>query len=101
MLGLFKIQGLCLSEVPVSMPRLRHLHLEQCNEVIDLLLESLARRLPELQVFNYYGEKVVPFESSPTGSLLGDVSNGEFSFLSFGRVDAKKNLDSRNQSRTL
>uniref|UniRef100_L7LZT6 F-box domain-containing protein n=1 Tax=Rhipicephalus pulchellus TaxID=72859 RepID=L7LZT6_RHIPC len=64
LLGLFKIHGFCLAELPTRMPRLRCIHLEQCNEVVDLLLESLARRLPHLKVFNYYGEVVVPFEQS-------------------------------------
>lgn len=68
LLGLFKIHGFCLTELPSRMPKLRYIHLEQCNEVVDLLLELLARRLPQLKVFNYYGELVVPFESSTPSS---------------------------------
>nr|XP_054923206.1 F-box/LRR-repeat protein 20-like isoform X2 [Dermacentor andersoni] len=71
LLGLFKIHGFCLAELPARMPRLRYIHLEQCNEVVDLLLESLARRLPQLKVYNYYGELVVPFEHSPSQSSAG------------------------------
>ncbi|KAH8042336.1 hypothetical protein HPB51_021947 [Rhipicephalus microplus] len=47
------------------------------HQVVDLLLESLARRLPHLKVFNYYGEVVVPFEQSP---LLGSSQCAERHF---------------------
>lgn len=33
LLGLYKIHGFCLAGLAVSMPKLRYLHLEQCNEV--------------------------------------------------------------------
>lgn len=77
LLGLFKIHGFCLSELPARMPRLRCIHLEQCNEVVDLLLESLARRIPELKVFNYYGELVVPFEHTSSQSSAGSSPRAE------------------------
>lgn len=62
LLGLFKIYGYCLAEVPAKLPKLRHIRLEQCNEIIDSLLEDLVRVVPHLQVYNYYGELVVPTE---------------------------------------
>jgi hypothetical protein len=45
--------------VPSHLPYLRQLNLEQCNNVCDESLEELVTAAPELEVINYYGDRVV------------------------------------------
>jgi hypothetical protein len=44
--------------VPIYLPYLRQLNLEQCISVCDESLEELATAAPELEVINYYGDHV-------------------------------------------
>ncbi|XP_064460557.1 F-box/LRR-repeat protein 7-like [Ornithodoros turicata] len=60
LLGLFRIHGYCLPDVPLNLPKLRYMHFGQCNEIVDSLLQDLVQIMPQLEVYNYYGELVVP-----------------------------------------
>jgi hypothetical protein len=47
------------SLVPSHLPYLRQLNLEQCNNVCDKSIEELVAAAPELEVIDYYGDRVV------------------------------------------
>jgi hypothetical protein len=48
-----------LTLVPSHLPYLRRLNLEQCNNVCDKYLKELVNAAPELEVIDYYGERVL------------------------------------------
>lgn len=58
-IGLHKITGTYFIRIPEEMPKLRLLNLQQCNKIIDELIEDVIRKKPDLRVFNYYGEQFV------------------------------------------
>jgi hypothetical protein len=45
--------------MPSHLPYLRQLNLQLCNSVCDESLEELVTAAPELEVIDYYGERVV------------------------------------------
>ncbi|GAA53242.1 uncharacterized F-box/LRR-repeat protein C02F5.7 [Clonorchis sinensis] len=52
------IRGRALVSVPTKLPHLNIVNLTQCNNVEDAVLEALASRLPQIYVFDYFGERV-------------------------------------------
>jgi hypothetical protein len=56
------------SLVPLHLPYLRQLNLEQCNNVCDKTLEELVAAAPELEVIDYYGDRVVAMNESKSSN---------------------------------
>jgi hypothetical protein len=56
------------SLVPSHLPYLRQLNLEQCNNVCDKSLEELVASAPELEVIDYYGDRVVVMNKSESSN---------------------------------
>ena len=44
--------------VPTRLPQLKRLNLEQCNNICDKSVEKLVEAMPQLEVIDYYGERV-------------------------------------------
>jgi hypothetical protein len=51
--------------VPSHLPHLKRLNLEQCSNVCDRSLEELASAVPELEIIDYYGDRVVAETNEP------------------------------------
>jgi hypothetical protein len=61
--------------VPSHLPHLKRLNLEQCNNVCDKSLEELVAAVPELEVIDYYGDRVVAEKNEPRNSSSAEVDN--------------------------
>lgn len=59
------IQGTPFIQTPIRQPYLVILNLTQCNHVQDSILENLASSMPDLYVFDFFGERV--------GGTLNDI----------------------------
>ncbi|CAH8848649.1 unnamed protein product [Trichobilharzia szidati] len=71
LIGNSTIHGTALSEIPVKVPNLVILNLTQCNRISDDILETLAFKMPNLYVFDFFGERV--------GGELNDVCHFDVS----------------------
>ncbi|KDR11567.1 F-box protein SKP2A-like [Zootermopsis nevadensis] len=61
LLGVIHITGTGYFElVPSHLPHLERLNLEQCSYMCGKYLEELVAAVPELEVIDYYGDRVVP-----------------------------------------
>ncbi|KAK4471874.1 hypothetical protein MN116_005262 [Schistosoma mekongi] len=58
LIGNSTIQGRAFSEIPSKVPHLIILNLTQCNHIVDNVLEDLAVKMPNLYVFDFFGERV-------------------------------------------
>ncbi|KAH8875544.1 F-box/LRR-repeat protein 14 [Schistosoma japonicum] len=58
LIGNSTIQGRAFSEIPLKVPHLIILNLTQCNHIVDNVLEDLAVKMPNLYVFDFFGERV-------------------------------------------
>lgn len=65
--------------VPSHLPHLKRLNLEQCNNVCDESLEELVAAVPELEVINYYGDRVVALKNEPRNSGSAEEEDTECS----------------------
>ena len=64
LVGVVQLTGTVFSSVPTSLPDLLILDLEQCNDVDDSLLQIVVSQKPSLRVFDYWGDLVMPPDSS-------------------------------------
>nr|CAH8848628.1 unnamed protein product [Trichobilharzia regenti] len=58
LIGNSTIHGTALSDIPVKVPNLVILNLIKCGRISDNILETLAFKMPNLYVFDYFGERV-------------------------------------------
>ncbi|CAH8552101.1 unnamed protein product [Heterobilharzia americana] len=58
LIGNSTIQGRAFSKIPLKVLHLAILNLTQCNHIADNVLETLALKMPNLFVFDYFGERV-------------------------------------------
>ncbi|CAH8445532.1 unnamed protein product [Dicrocoelium dendriticum] len=58
LVGDHRIEGAPLSDIPTKQPFLTILNLTQCNLIQDFTLEKLVAQLPQLCLFDYFGERV-------------------------------------------
>jgi hypothetical protein len=65
--------------LPLHLPHLILLNLEQCDNVCDESLEELVAAVPQLVVINYYGDRVVAVKNKPTNSSNSKDSDSEWS----------------------
>uniref|UniRef100_T1IRK2 F-box domain-containing protein n=1 Tax=Strigamia maritima TaxID=126957 RepID=T1IRK2_STRMM len=56
--GLVRITGACLINIPLCLPKLVFLDLQQCARIIDDILEDVVRQKPDLKILDYYGAEV-------------------------------------------
>lgn len=64
LVGVVQLTGAVFSSVPTALPNLLILDLEQCNDVDDSLLQAVVSQKPSLRVFGYWGDLVVPPDTS-------------------------------------
>ena len=64
--GLHELDGYPLEDIKDFLPSLKFLDLTQCNKVQDELLEVLVQSMKDLEVVNYYGEKM----NNPTRYII-------------------------------
>jgi len=58
LVGLVKITGTCLVNIPDHMPQLIFLDLQQCSRINDDIVEDVVRFKHDLKILNYYGEEL-------------------------------------------
>ena len=58
--GVVRLQGDCIPALPLLLPKLKLLDLEQCPDVELADLQDLVRKNLSLVVKDYYGERVSP-----------------------------------------
>ncbi|KAG0718073.1 F-box/LRR-repeat protein 2 [Chionoecetes opilio] len=73
LVGVVQLTGTVFSSVPTALPDLLILDLEQCNDVDDSLLQVVVSQKPSLRVFDYWGDRVVPLESSDDSDNSSDA----------------------------
>lgn len=73
LVGVVQLTGAVFSSVPTALPDLLILDLEQCNDVDESFLEAVVSQKPSLRVFDYWGDPVVPPESSNNSDKSGDA----------------------------
>ncbi|XP_076467804.1 uncharacterized protein LOC143298750 isoform X2 [Babylonia areolata] len=56
LVGLHRLEGLWLPMALDNMANLVYISFEQCNEVVDSVIEEAVRDKPDLAILNYYGE---------------------------------------------
>ena len=67
--GMHQLTGECFLLIPETMPNLRHLKLEMCNNIQDDILNMIVIRMKgKLEVINYYFETIV----------YDDISNADY-----------------------
>lgn len=64
--------------VPSHLPYLRRLNLEQCNNVCDKSLEELVTAAPELEVIDYFGNRVVAGMSESSNSTSTEEEDAKW-----------------------
>ncbi len=58
LVGNHALVGESLIGLPERQPRMHILNLTQCNEIIDSVIHSVAKQMPSLYIFDYFGERV-------------------------------------------
>ncbi|CAH8498050.1 unnamed protein product [Schistosoma turkestanicum] len=71
LIGNSVIQGKAFADIPLKIPHLVILNLTQCNHVVDNILEDLSLKMPNLYVFDFFGERV--------GGGLNDICHFDIS----------------------
>ncbi|CAH8536005.1 unnamed protein product [Schistosoma margrebowiei] len=71
LIGNSVIQGQAFADIPLKVPHLVILNLTQCNHVVDNILEDLSLKMPNLYVFDFFGERV--------GGGLNDICHFDIS----------------------
>lgn len=71
LIGNSVIQGKAFADIPLKVPHLVILNLTQCNHVVDNILEDLSLKMPNLYVFDFFGERV--------GGGLNDICHFDIS----------------------
>lgn len=58
LVGNHVVLGECLAWIPNTQRQMRILNLTQCNQVTDDVIAALAEQMPNLYIFDYFGERV-------------------------------------------
>lgn len=85
LVGVVQLTGAVFTCVPTALPDLLILDLEQCNDVDDTLLQEVVSQKPSLRVFDYWGDPVVPPDTS---DLSEESSQTEGTQLEGDELDA-------------